>query len=397
MLIESGNPLHSVADSQTHARGDARARAARSSIDVALSETRARGALRAAGLEPVREGRGDVLQPGVPAQRLPPAPPGDRAAARARSPEPEIHARLVEAMGELTERRLRAAACARRPKVASRSRGVPPGRGAPTRALKYAPIVLYRTLGPTLPEGMESAAVLLGLRASVRAGEPRGRRARRLRRRSVHRRREALRRDPRRATGVVFSDERLRRELVAHPHAATTINLAIPELLGELDEARRTGRAARDRTIRSSSRPASAARDTTNTIIRNPASLAKERAGTLRMSPARRRGRSAAPTATSVRLSTRRGSAEVPVEVTDMMQPGHISLPNGEGMDYEPRDAAHARVGVAPNELTACGRARLPRRHAVAQARAGAGGEDEACGRAQARAKDRKIVLRAGT
>ena len=36
-----------------------------------------------------------------------------------------------------------------------------------------------------------------------------------------------------------------------------------------------------------------------------------------------------------------------------MMQPGHISLPNGEGMDYMPRDGGARRVGVAPNELTA--------------------------------------------
>ena len=53
-----------------------------------------------------------------------------------------------------------------------------------------------------------------------------------------------------------------------------------------------------------------------------------------------------------VRLTTRRGSAEVPVEVTDMMQPGHISLPNGEGMDYMPRDGGGHRLGVPPNSLT---------------------------------------------
>lgn len=42
------------------------------------------------------------------------------------------------------------------------------------------------------------------------------------------------------------------------------------------------------------------------------------------------------------------GSAETPVEVTDMMQPGHISLPNGLGL----RHPAHGTVGVAPRELT---------------------------------------------
>jgi len=36
-----------------------------------------------------------------------------------------------------------------------------------------------------------------------------------------------------------------------------------------------------------------------------------------------------------------------------MMQPGHVSLPNGEGMSYTPRDGGAARIGVAPNELTA--------------------------------------------
>jgi formate dehydrogenase len=54
-----------------------------------------------------------------------------------------------------------------------------------------------------------------------------------------------------------------------------------------------------------------------------------------------------------VRLTTRRGSVEVPVEVTETMQPGHVSLPNGQGMDYSPRDGGAKRIGVAPNELTA--------------------------------------------
>ena len=49
-----------------------------------------------------------------------------------------------------------------------------------------------------------------------------------------------------------------------------------------------------------------------------------------------------------VRVVTRRGAAEVDVSVTDTMQAGHLSLPNGLGVDY----ADGRRVGVAPNELT---------------------------------------------
>jgi hypothetical protein len=34
------------------------------------------------------------------------------------------------------------------------------------------------------------------------------------------------------------------------------------------------------------------------------------------------------------------------------MQPGHISLPNGQGLDYRAADGSMHRAGVAPNELT---------------------------------------------
>jgi anaerobic selenocysteine-containing dehydrogenase len=52
-------------------------------------------------------------------------------------------------------------------------------------------------------------------------------------------------------------------------------------------------------------------------------------------------------------LSTKRGSAEVIVEVSETMQPGHVSLPNGMGLDEADGDGRSTRTGVAPNELTA--------------------------------------------
>jgi anaerobic selenocysteine-containing dehydrogenase len=53
-----------------------------------------------------------------------------------------------------------------------------------------------------------------------------------------------------------------------------------------------------------------------------------------------------------VRLSTQRGSAEVPVELSDRMQPGHVSLPNGLGLDFPDASGAPVPTGVAPNDLT---------------------------------------------
>jgi anaerobic selenocysteine-containing dehydrogenase len=48
------------------------------------------------------------------------------------------------------------------------------------------------------------------------------------------------------------------------------------------------------------------------------------------------------------RITTAAGTALTRVEVTERMQPGHVSLPNGYGLDNEDG----TRRGVAPNELT---------------------------------------------
>jgi anaerobic selenocysteine-containing dehydrogenase len=53
-----------------------------------------------------------------------------------------------------------------------------------------------------------------------------------------------------------------------------------------------------------------------------------------------------------VRLTTRRGSAEVSVEISERMQPGHVSLPNGLGLDFPDASGKGVTTGVAPNELT---------------------------------------------
>lgn len=41
------------------------------------------------------------------------------------------------------------------------------------------------------------------------------------------------------------------------------------------------------------------------------------------------------------------------IEISEAMQPGHVSLPNGLGLDYDAGNGQVCRTGVAPNELTA--------------------------------------------
>jgi anaerobic selenocysteine-containing dehydrogenase len=86
---------------------------------------------------------------------------------------------------------------------------------------------------------------------------------------------------------------------------------------------------------------------TANTIYRDAAWRRKDMEGALRMSPqdAQRLG---IENGGRARVTTKVGSALTLVEVNERMLPGHLSLPNGFGLDNEDGQ----RIGVAPNELT---------------------------------------------
>ena len=53
-----------------------------------------------------------------------------------------------------------------------------------------------------------------------------------------------------------------------------------------------------------------------------------------------------------VRVVTRAGEAETVAEVSETMRSGHISLPNGFGLEYPDEVGEHRISGIAPNELT---------------------------------------------
>jgi len=89
---------------------------------------------------------------------------------------------------------------------------------------------------------------------------------------------------------------------------------------------------------------------TANTIIRDSSWRKRDADGALRVSSEDAAACGVVDGGVAL-ISTRRGSAQVSVEVSPMMQRGHVSLPNGMGLD-EPTAAGSPRAGVAPNELT---------------------------------------------
>ena len=347
MIVESGNPLHSLADT-------ARMREALAAlhtvvvIDVAMTETARMAHYVLPAATQYEKWEATFFNFEFPRNvfhlRRPilDAPAGVL-------PEPEIHARLVEALGAVDDADLaplRAAAALGRAAFAAAffaATTANPTLGA------LAPYVLYRTLGPTLPDGAAAAAILWGASHRCALGFP-----------------ESVRRAGFTGEGLE-PGEKLFDAIVSSPRGVTftvdehdvgwsrlrttdgRIQLAVPELLEEL------AALPADASLTDDEYPlvlsAGERRSfTANTIIRDPGWRKRDAAGALRIHPddAVRAGLADGSVA---RIVTRRGAAHVLIEVTDLMHPGHVSLPNGMGLDED----GTGRTGTAPNELTGSG------------------------------------------
>jgi anaerobic selenocysteine-containing dehydrogenase len=152
-------------------------------------------------------------------------------------------------------------------------------------------------------------------------------------------------------SGVTFTVDEYEESLRRIKRPDGRITLAIPELLAELE-----GLRAEDPTVVDPVFPlvlsAGERRSfTANTIVRDPGWRKKDAGGALRVSPADA-ARLGLENGGRARLVTKRASAEVLIEINDSIQPGHITLPNGLGVDYPGEDGAPVQTGVAPNELT---------------------------------------------
>ncbi|GII65843.1 molybdopterin oxidoreductase [Sphaerisporangium krabiense] len=347
MLVESANPAHSIADSP-------RTREALAAldllvvVDVAMTETArlAHYVLPAPSQFEKWEATFFTLETPVNQFHLrrpvlDPPPGADLL------PEPEIYARLCEAIGALPEERVRplreAAGRGRREFARAFLAAVEdPGQAA------VAAVLLYRALGPTLPGGAAAAASLWAHAVRVARAHP-----------------EAVRRAGIDGEGVDLGD-RLFDAILAAPSGLVfavdapgdawrrlgtpdkKVHLALPDLLEELAGLATGPEASPDYPFVLSAGERRSF--TANTIIRDPAWRRRDPHGTLRISPQDAEELGLAD-GSRARVTTRRGSAEATVEITETLLPGHISLPNGLGLAY-PGEPGEVTTGAAPNELT---------------------------------------------
>lgn len=350
MIVESGNPAHSVADSQ-------RMREALTSldtlvvIDIAMTETARLADYVLPTPTQYEKAEATFFNFEFPENyfhvRHPvfDAPEGVL-------PEAEIHARLCEALGAYTDDDLAPLHVAA---AQGRAALIPAFFGlvlSNPKLAPLAPVILYRVLGPHLPPGLQSAAVVWGLVHQFAAAYPGS-----LRRAGFdgngfepqEKLFDAILEHP---SGVVFSIDEQDESWARIKTPNGKIHAAIPELLEELSTLREASPGTGDTAFPFVLSAGERRSFTANTILRNPEWRKKDREGSLRMNPtdATRLG---VADGDRVRLTTKRASVDVTIAVSGMMQPGHVSLPNGLGLDHTSSGGDRIQTGVAPNELTA--------------------------------------------
>lgn len=344
MIVESSNPAHSVADSVAVSEA-LRSLELLVVVDVAMTETArlAHYVLPAASQFEKPEAtffnlefphntfhlRHRVMEP----------LPGTLA-------EPEIWARLVRALGVVDDAELTPLRRAAAEGLAAYAQAFLVAVGANPELGRVLPFVLYETLGPALPEGLAGAAALWGLAqktamtypaAVQRAGHADGN--------ALF---EAILAEK---SGVTFTVHEYADDFALISHPDRMIAMEIPELLDDVRALRSAPTALTSTEFPMVLSAGERRAFTANDILRNPSWRTRDADGALRISPQDATAIGLAEGG-RVRITTAAGTAEATVEITDTMLAGHVSLPNGYGVDYREADGSSTTPGVAPNALT---------------------------------------------
>jgi anaerobic selenocysteine-containing dehydrogenase len=344
MIVESANPAHSLADSQRFAEAF-EALELVVVIDVALTETARHADYVLPAASQYEKAEATYFNFEFPDNvfqlRHPVMEPLDGTL-----PEAEIWARLVRATGLIDERELEPLRAAARESRQAYAEAF--GRASTENPVlsSLAPYVLYETLGPTLPEGLRSAAALWGLAFRCAMTYPDA--VRRAGHAGADELFDAILSSP---SGVVFTRDEYGEDFARIIHPDGRIGLELPELLAEL-----RGLTAGPPSRTSPRFPivlsvGERRSFTANDIFRDPGWRKQDADGRLRLS-AEDAARIGLADGDRALVTTARGEAEAVVEVSPAMQAGHASLPNGFGLASTGADGRTVLTGVAPNALT---------------------------------------------
>jgi anaerobic selenocysteine-containing dehydrogenase len=347
MIVESSNPVHSLADSN-RMREALRALDVSVVIDVAMTET-AREAdyvLPASSQFEKAEASFFNFEPEANAFQLrrPLFPPREGT-----WEEGAIHAALCEALGAFGDADIALLRAAAEKSFDHLAVVFLQTIVAKPQLMPVASVLLYRALGPVLPEGMSNAAGVWGIAQQFVSSFPdEAARAGFQGQFAGNRLFEAIMRSP---SGMVFARQDSEDSWKRLRAPGQQINLHIPEMLDLLMGLDPAG-PPRDPDYPFILSAGERRTETSNTSIRNPDWLRKGKLeSALRIHPDDAAGLGLTDGA-AVDVVTPRGRTRTLVELHEGSRPGHVSLPNGLGLDVAGPDGSMRRHGVALNELT---------------------------------------------
>ncbi|MDT4922223.1 MAG: hypothetical protein QOI15_3125 [Pseudonocardiales bacterium] len=344
MIVESSNPAHSVADS-------AAVREALQSlellvvIDVAMTETARLADYVLPAASQFEKPEATFFNLEFPHNTfhlrhplMEPLP--------GTLPEPEIWARLVRALGVVDDNELAPLRRAAAEGLDAYAQAFLVAVGANPGLGRVLPYVLYETLGPELPDGLAGAAALWGLAQKTAMTYPDA--VRRAGHADGNALFEAILSG---RSGVTFTVHEYSDDYALITHPDRRIAVEMPEMLADVRALRSAPTALTTAEFPMVLSAGERRAYTANDILRDPSWRKRDVDGALRISP---------QDATAIglcdggraKITTAAGTAEATVEISDAMLAGHVSLPNGYGVDYVEADGSSTTPGVAPNALT---------------------------------------------
>ncbi|MEM7362615.1 MAG: molybdopterin-dependent oxidoreductase [Pseudomonadota bacterium] len=346
MIIESANPAHSLADSAKF-RDALTALDTLVVIDVAMTETAQLADYVLPAASQYEKFEATFFNFEYPENffhlrhpLLPPRP--------GTLPEPEIHSRLVEALGVFEPEELA-------PFHEAVKQGIPALLQAILQDMpRYQPYlgyIMYRVLGPTLPHGAASAAMLIGSCLAFVERDPQA-----IWRAGFEGQGPMLGINLFMAmleakSGLIISSADVNNDPTQWRKPGGKIQLQMSEMLDDLEALREYRMPERTDEFPLLLAAGERRLYTANTIVRDPDWRKSNNPTSLTVNPIDANALGITDAATA-RLVTKRGSLNVLVEFDDRMQPGTMSLPNGLGLNYPDHTGVNEITGTSTNELT---------------------------------------------
>ena len=349
LLIESANPVHSLAESEKFRKAMQSADFS-VVIDVALTETAREATYFLPAATQYEKVETTFFSASFPDNwicvRPPILKPPDGVLT-----ESEIHTRIIRELGLTKEEDFLPLRELAKKGLDEFGKGFMEFSTNNPEVAALGAVTLYETLGEALPEDMKGAAVLWftaqqtalrypsQVKAAGHAGEGPS---------LGNSLFEAMISNP---DGIIFTRHEQGQAWDLLNTVDSKINLAIPEMLEEVK-----GLADSPANYTSDEFPFVLAAGerrsfTANTIMRNPEWRKRDQEGTLRLSleDAQKLG---IDNGARVRITTPGGTAVAVAEINETMSQGHVSLPNGHGLSYSPAGGEPEIFGVPTNELT---------------------------------------------